>query len=90
MHLHEKNGGSDRKVHLVPEFRKVVHECNLMDMGYKGYLFTWSNRRYGIQFIEERMDKVLCNKYWCMNFEFSGFSSKKCGKLGLGSLSNCF
>lgn len=56
MHLHEKN------IHLVAEFREAVHECNLMDMGYKGYPFTWSNRRYRTQFIEERLDRVLCNK----------------------------
>lgn len=62
IHLHEKNEGSDRNVYLVADFSEVVHECNLMDMGYKGHPFTWSNRRYDSQFIEERLDRVICSK----------------------------
>lgn len=34
-------------------------------MGYSGYPFTWSNRRFGSpNFIEERLDRFLCSSSW--------------------------
>lgn len=69
MHLHEKNGGKDKSLNSVVDFKETVQACNLINMGYKGYPFTWSNRRYGINFIEERLDRVLCSKDWCSNFQ---------------------
>lgn len=55
----------------VVEFREAAQACNLNDMGFKGYPFTWSNRRYGPHYIEERLDRFLCSKDWCNNFQDS-------------------
>ncbi|KAH9724503.1 putative reverse transcriptase/RNA-dependent DNA polymerase [Citrus sinensis] len=30
----------------------------------QGYHFTWSNGRFGQHFVEERLDRFLCNKEW--------------------------
>ncbi|KAL9419818.1 hypothetical protein AB3S75_037560 [Citrus x aurantiifolia] len=64
MHLHEKIGGNDRKLSLITYFREAIKDSGLTDLGYKGYLFTWCNRRFGPQIIEERLDRALCSKNW--------------------------
>ena len=40
-----------------------------MDMGYKGHKYTWSNRRYEVNFKEERLDRVFCSKDWSNVFQ---------------------
>lgn len=47
---------------MVAEFREAVKCCKLIDMGCKWYLYTWSNRRYGARYIEERLDRFLYSK----------------------------
>lgn len=64
MHMHEKHGGRNRNLNTVTDFRQAVQTCNLVDMRYKRSQFTWSNRRYGLHFIEEKLDKFLCSKNW--------------------------
>ena len=29
------------------DFREALRDCDLLDIGYKGYPFTWSNGRFG-------------------------------------------
>lgn len=66
--LDEKNSGNDRDLNAISDFRNVVQDCNLMDMGSQGYLFTWSNRRFGPYYIEEKLDRFLCSKDWADYF----------------------
>lgn len=68
MHLYEKHGGNDRNLNSMVEFREAVQASNLVDMGFKGHPFTWSNRKHGAHYIEERLDRVLCSKDWSSNF----------------------
>ncbi|KAH9769811.1 reverse transcriptase domain-containing protein [Citrus sinensis] len=62
--LDEKTGKNYRSVASINEFREAVHECDLKDSGYNGYPFTWSNRRFGPNLVEERLDRYLCCKTW--------------------------
>ena len=62
--LNEKVGGKERNPSRVHEFRQAVRDCRLLDLGLKGYPFTWSNRRFGPQLIEERLDRFFCNQNW--------------------------
>ncbi|KAL9437109.1 hypothetical protein AB3S75_023031 [Citrus x aurantiifolia] len=64
LHPNKKLGGNDRSVNMISEFREALCECNLIDLDCKGYLFTWSNGRFGEHFVEERLDWFLCNKEW--------------------------
>lgn len=48
----------------VNEFREALKFCGLNDLGYKGYPYTWSNRRFGSQMVEERLDRFLSCKNW--------------------------
>ncbi|KAH9792802.1 reverse transcriptase domain-containing protein [Citrus sinensis] len=69
LYLHEKSGGNERNLNAVAEFRETIQACNLVDMGYKGYQFTWSNRRFGTSYVEERLDRFLCSKDWSKSFQ---------------------
>ena len=40
-----------------------------MDLGSTGYPFTWSNRRFGVNTIEERLDRFLGNSSWRESFQ---------------------
>lgn len=62
LNLNEKLGGKERQVNMVAEFRETLRECDLVDLGFIEYPFTWSNRRFGAQLIKERRDRFLCNK----------------------------
>lgn len=69
LHCHEKSGGNDRNLSMMTEFRKSIQACNLIDIGYKGSQFTWSNKRFRPHLIEERLDRFLCSKDWRNNFQ---------------------
>ena len=69
LHPDEKSGGNVRSVNLINDFSEAMRDCNLKDVGFKGYLFTWSNGRYGQDFMEEMLDRFVCNKEWSEIFE---------------------
>ncbi|KAH9648147.1 reverse transcriptase domain-containing protein [Citrus sinensis] len=69
LYLHEKLRGNDRNLNAVTDFRDTIQACNLVDMGYKGYQFTWSNRRFVTGYVEERLDRFLCSNDWSKSFQ---------------------
>ncbi|KAK3211146.1 hypothetical protein Dsin_015852 [Dipteronia sinensis] len=60
----EKSGGIRKNWKEMSDFRKVLEDCNLKDMGYIGPCFTMSNKREGDYLIMERLDKGFCNRDW--------------------------
>ena len=62
LNLNEKLGGNDQNLNMVVDFREAMNDCNLVDLGCKGYPFTWSNKIYGPHLIEERLDRFLRSK----------------------------
>lgn len=68
LHLSEKRGGNARDINMISEFRDSIQECSLADLGCTGRLFTWSNQIYRPNFIEERLDRFLCNNEWGNHF----------------------
>lgn len=56
-----KKGQNNNRKH-ASRLRKVIDTCQLMDLGYQGTKFTWSNGRVGAAHIKERIDRVLGNK----------------------------
>ena len=64
LHPCENNEGNERQLSLINDFREVLRDCDLLDIGYKGYPFTWSNGRFGPAFVKERLDSFVCNSAW--------------------------
>lgn len=61
LNLNEKIGGLDKSVEAIEKFREAIRDCKLVDLGSRGYPFTWSNRQFGPQLIEEKLDRFFCN-----------------------------
>nr|POE69772.1 hypothetical protein CFP56_24145 [Quercus suber] len=60
----EKNGGSPRQVTPMLAFRHTLLQCGLVDLGFRGYRFTWRNGRLGAAFVEERLDRCVATMEW--------------------------
>ncbi|KAJ4799461.1 DNAse I-like superfamily protein [Rhynchospora pubera] len=60
----EKFGGSGRfKPHMI-EFQNFIFHSGLVDVGYKGPAYTWTNKRNAVQAIYQRLDRVLVTPNW--------------------------
>ncbi|GAA0162612.1 hypothetical protein LIER_39442 [Lithospermum erythrorhizon] len=46
----------------MDNFRQVVHDCELIDLGYMGYQFTWCNNFVSPNCTRARLDRSL--HYW--------------------------
>ena len=55
----------------MEEFGAALEECNLIDLGFCGYKFTWNNKRPGAANTRERLDRAVANKEWCDMFPAS-------------------
>lgn len=61
---HERKGGSPNFwIRGMNGFRSMVQDCNLLDMGFQGSLFTW---KHGNLF--QRLDWGFLQFTWKMNF----------------------
>ncbi|KAK9986443.1 hypothetical protein SO802_031394, partial [Lithocarpus litseifolius] len=45
---------------------ECLDKCNVVDMGFSGPRFTWSNRRDVNNLIQERIDRFFVNPSWCL------------------------
>ena len=64
----EKSGGRLRPRAQIQLFREVLDECNFMDLGFKGFPFTWSKHyRTGVS-IWERLDRAVATAEWFSKF----------------------
>ncbi|XP_016469275.1 uncharacterized protein LOC107791689 [Nicotiana tabacum] len=60
----EKFGGRHLNNKHVDQFLNCLNYCNLVDLGFKGSRFTWSNNRSNSATILERLDMVVANYGW--------------------------
>jgi hypothetical protein len=54
---HEQLGGNPRNINQMTTFSDCLADCNLTDLGYAGYDFTWNNRMDGPDNILVRLDR---------------------------------
>lgn len=59
LHAHDKEGGREFNVRAGQRFTQCIFDCNLVDLGYKGPLFTWKSST-----LRERLDRALSNSQW--------------------------
>ncbi|KAK4253942.1 hypothetical protein QN277_009385 [Acacia crassicarpa] len=57
----EKYRGNPRPWRRIRNFRCLLADCDLFDLGFHGYKFTWCNNRDEPDTIKERLDRALGN-----------------------------
>lgn len=80
LHAHEKEGGGVFNQRAAQNFSQCIFDCNVIDFGFKGPLFTWRSGAF-----RERLDRALGNAQWQSLFPNSSvvniplLSSDHCG-----------
>ncbi|XP_019226036.1 PREDICTED: uncharacterized protein LOC109207552 [Nicotiana attenuata] len=57
----EKFGGLPVSLNEIDDFRHWINTCNLIDLGFKGSIFTWWNGRAEEDCIFKRLDRCVAN-----------------------------
>ncbi|KAL9668029.1 hypothetical protein QQ045_002401 [Rhodiola kirilowii] len=60
----EVRGRRARRGWQIDAFREAVTNCGLLDLGFSGNQFTFSNRRQGVLETKARLVRVLANENW--------------------------
>jgi len=50
-------------------FQNVLEDCQLSDLGFTWFKFTWCNNHTDHPFCRERLDRAMPNLNWCENFK---------------------
>lgn len=72
IYQNEKKGDRLRPGKQLIDFRKVLQDNNLIDIGWRGQKFTWCNMHKDNTFIKERLDRAMANQVWWENLGSSG------------------
>jgi hypothetical protein len=64
LYAREKSGGRGLGSSSSNVFADFVNINGLVDLGFNGNPFTWSNHRQGMHNIRERLDRGLANQNW--------------------------
>lgn len=68
LHPDEKRGGRPITSTQTLSMWEMVDDCQLVDLGFSGPKFTWTNNRVGSARIRERLDRAFCNQSWRQRF----------------------
>jgi len=49
-------------------FMECLDNCNMIDIGFTGPRFTWTNKREVHALIQERLDRFFVNPSWCLPY----------------------
>jgi hypothetical protein len=61
MNSGEKQGGRDNHHNIINLAHNTLNDCNLVDLGYHGDPFTWTNNQEEGQHIKERLDRFCAS-----------------------------
>ncbi|KAM0834300.1 hypothetical protein ACQ4PT_063687 [Festuca glaucescens] len=62
LHKEEHLGARERDEHQMQMFRECLEDCGLVDMGFSGPKYMWTNRQEGDRNIKVRLDRALLRK----------------------------
>lgn len=68
IHPNEKWGRGPPCLSRIDNFCALVKQCGLMDLGYSGPAYTWTNKHFTTNRTFERLDRCLGNADWCQAF----------------------
>ncbi|XP_059432574.1 uncharacterized protein LOC132165893 [Corylus avellana] len=60
----EKYGGRPYACSSNDPFHSFLDSFGMIDLGFSGNPFTWSNKRQGHRLIKERLDRGIANSHW--------------------------
>ena len=66
--LDEQVGRLDRNANQMAAFWEALADCSLLDMGFRGPLFTWSNKRENEALVRARLDRGVSTSAWMLLF----------------------
>lgn len=66
--LTESTSSNHKRSSAIIDFKEVLTDCDLHDLGFSGPQFTYSNRRKGIAEVCVRLDRFFGNSKWCSLF----------------------
>ncbi|CAN0855442.1 LINE-1 retrotransposable element ORF2 protein [Linum grandiflorum] len=66
---YEKEGGNIPSAASLQPFRSMISEHSLMDQGFSGNPFTWTNRKQRDELVKCRLDRVMANTQWTTQFD---------------------
>ncbi|XP_050280312.1 uncharacterized protein LOC126721302 [Quercus robur] len=62
----DKYGGRVVSVNRSLLFKECLDNCGMIDIGFSGPRFTWTNKREVQALIQERIDRFFVNASWCL------------------------
>ncbi|KAL9690014.1 hypothetical protein QQ045_010407 [Rhodiola kirilowii] len=66
---YSESSSRNRSRHVYMEhFRDVLRECGLVDLGFKGTKFTYSNKRQGCEEVRSCVDRAVGDDLWLNKF----------------------
>ena len=60
--VNEKIGGNMMYGNAMTDFHECMFKLELVDIPFLGPIFTWMNRREGVNFIARKLDRCLQNE----------------------------
>ena len=64
----EKRGGTSALGRNNSDFRSWIHTNGLIDLGHHGPCYTWSNKQYDRNPIDQRLDRGLGTVNWTLQY----------------------
>lgn len=74
----DKFGGRNISLNRSLLFKDYLDKCNMIDLGFLGPRFTWTNGRELSALIQERIDRFFVNPNWCSTFPEARVSHLTC------------
>lgn len=62
----DKFGGRGVSINRSLLFKDCLDRCNMLDMGFSGPRYTWTNKRDINNLILQRIDRFFANPDWCL------------------------
>ncbi|KAL0378315.1 UNVERIFIED_CONTAM: hypothetical protein Sradi_3137000 [Sesamum radiatum] len=75
----EKQGSLPRANWQIEDFRACLRDCGLIDLGFQGTIFTWSNHREFPNTVRARLDRAVSDSRWAHLFPTATVSHEEVG-----------